>query len=257
LNLLQQNRELNSQLAVIATAAPPTAIDRGERNGGLRQALDAELEANAKLRQELARLKGEPPPPKITSAPAPVLNTAPNRPNRGGGGPDGWLDRIQQQDPERYQQIISEREQRRKEAQDWYDNTLAQLQTRAQAPASPDEATLVTQISDTLAKLNDLRQQMQAARQLPDDQRQAQIAQLMPAMQAAWQDLSKLREQDRALQYAQLGKQLGLSDDKAQALATSIPTIHLNTQYMPRGGGGASVGGGQSAGGTQPNTPSR
>lgn len=266
LHLLDLNRELNAQLATVDAARhakpPGPAVDRAERSGGLRQALESELEANAKLRQELARAKGDPQSPKVSPPPAAVVDATESRPNRGGGGGEGWLDRLKQQDPERYKQIVAERDQRRKEAQDWHDDTLKQLQARAQAPSSPDEATLATQLTDTLTKLNDLRQQMQTARQLPDDQRQAAMAQLMPEMQAAWQDLTKLREQDRQLQYVQLGKQLGLTDDKAQALATSIPTIHQNTQYALRGGGGFGgggfgFGGGQGNTGTQPTTPGR
>ncbi|MEI6085594.1 MAG: hypothetical protein WCS70_15015 [Verrucomicrobiota bacterium] len=257
LNLIQQNQELNAQLTAIDSARQANFPgmwpgDRAVQNGGLRQALESEQEANAELRRELAKLKGEPIPPKATPPPAPTVDTT--RQNRGSGGSEAWLEQIKQQDPERYKQIVAERDQRRKEAQDWYTETLGQLQARAQSPASPDEAALVTQISDTLAKLNDLRQQMQAARQLPDAERQAQLAQLMPEMQTAWQDLTKLREQDRALQYLLLGKQLGLSDDKAQSLATSIPVIHQNTQYTPRGSGGF---GGSSNAGMQPPTPGR
>jgi len=263
LNLVQQNRELNSQLTTIDASRQATSHGEwggwSERRGGLRQALEAEQEANNELRQELARLKGEPPPPKPSPVPAPDFDAAAPRQNRGGGGGDAWLERLKQQDPDRYKQVVADREQRRKDAQDWYDSTLDQLQARAQSPATPDEATLATQLADTLTKLNDLRQQMQAARQLPDEQRQAAMAELMPEMQTAWQDLTKLSEQDRQFQYVQLAKQLGLSEDKAQTLATSIPTINQNTQYMPRGGGGGGFGFGRGQGntGTQPATPGR
>src|SRR5205814_1967244 len=100
------------------------------------------------------------------------------------------------------------------------------------------------QISGALQKLNDLRQQMQAARELPDDQRQAQMAQLMPEMQSTYQQLNTLREQDRTLQLQNLAASLGLKDDKAQALVTGVPQIYQNTQYAPnRGGEGRGFGG--------------
>jgi hypothetical protein len=122
--------------------------------------------------------------------------------------------------------------------QEWYETTLANLRTRARAPQVPEEAALATQLADTLTKLNDLRSQIAAARQLPEAERQQQMSLLMPEMQATWQQLTALREQDRQLQYMILGKQLGLNDTKAQELAASIPTIDQNTRYLPRGWGG-------------------
>lgn len=245
LNLSQQNRELNTQLSAVDAARQAVdSFPMSESRSGLRQALESEQVANAELRQELARWKGVP----VASNTAPAVTTTTEaQPAR--GGTEGWLDRIKQQDPERYKQVVAERDQRRKDLQDWQAETLAQLAARAQSPSMPEEAALVTQISDTLTKLNDLRQQMAASRQLPDDQRQAQMAQLIPEMQSTWQQLTALRDQDRALQYLLLGKQLGLSPDRAQSLATTIPTILQNTQYTPTRGGGPGWGGGQWSGG--------
>jgi len=206
----------------------------------LQKLLAEETAANAKLRKEIARLKNQAATLVTNGAPAvaAVTTNAPNS-NRPGRG-NAWLERMRQDEPERYKQIVADREQRQKEATDWYDNTQSQLAARAQAAASPIEADLATQISSTLSKLSDLRQQMQALAGLPEDQQQAQRTQLMPELQTAMQQLSQLREQDRTLQYQQLATQLGLTGDKATTLATSIPQILQNTQYLPpRGQGGA------------------
>src|SRR5437762_3113304 len=113
LNLVQQNRQLNSQLVALDAARQATMHgewdpERSERRGGLRQALEAEQEANVELREELAKLKGEPVPPKQSSPPPVPENSDAPRGNRdgGGGGPDAWLERIRQQDPERYKQVV-------------------------------------------------------------------------------------------------------------------------------------------------------
>ena len=97
---------------------------------------------------------------------------------------------------------------------------------------------MATQISETLQKMNELRQEMSAVRQLPDEERQAQMAQLIPQMQEAAQQLNALREQDRTLQFYLLGKQLGLPDEKAQGLAPTVQQILQNTQYGRGWGGG-------------------
>ena len=257
INAVKHAQELNAQLEQTETelqklqgapAGKPT-----EGSGAMLQKLLAEeTAANAKLRREIARLKNSAVPLATNSVPgvAAVETNAPNS-NRSGRG-NAWLERMRQDDPERYKQIVAEREQRRKEATDWYEATQSQLAAQAQAAATPDAAELATQIATTLSKLNDLRQQIQAARELPADQQQVQLAQLMPELQTTMQDMSQLREQARTQQYQQLATQLGLTGEKAQTLVTSIPQILQNTQYTPPGGGRS---GGYGFGGPPAGTP--
>ena len=251
ISAVKHAQELNEQLdQAQAELQKLTGAPAGQAKTGssemLQKLLAEETAANAKLRKEIARLKNL-PATVVTNeivGGAAALTNAPGL-NRAGRG-NAWMERMRQEDPERYKQIVADREQRQKEATDWYDSTQNQLAARAQAAASPTEADLATQISNTLSKLSDLRQQMQALAGLPEDQQQAPRSQLMPELQTALQQLSQLREQDRTLQYQQLATQLGLTGDKATALATTIPQILQNTQYMPprgQGGGGFGFGG--------------
>ena len=257
ISAVKHAQELNGQLeqtqAELQKFQEATPGKTASGNGGMLQKLLAEeTAANAKLRKEITRLKNQ-PATLVTNVTPVAATTAPTAPTGGrGGGANAWMERLQKEDPERYKQMVADREQRRKEADDWYDSTQGQLAARAQAAASPDEADLATQIATTLTKLSDLRQQMQAARELPADQQQAQMAQLLPELQSTMQQMSQLREQDRTLQYQQLATQLGLTGDKVQTLATSIPQILKNTQYTPPGGGGR--GGGFGFGGPPPAT---
>ena len=186
---------------------------------------------------------------------------------RRGGGPgfsrgqgNAWLDRMRQEDPQRYQQIVGQREQRRQQAQQAFQDEIVQLDARAQSAATPEEADLVGQITDTVTKLNDLRSQMQAARNLPEDdpQRQPQIDQLGADMRATYQQLNQLRDQDRTLQLQNLAADLGLQGDKVQSLVDGVPQIYRNTQYnRGQGGGGPGGGGGRQGQPAQPPTQSQ
>ena len=265
ISAVRHAQELNEQLdqaqaELQKLAGAPAGNTKTGSSEMLQKLLAEETAANAKLRKEIARLKNQPITvvTNETSGTTAALTNAPGS-NRAGRG-NAWMERMRQEDPERYKQIVADREQRQKEAADWYDNTQSQLAARAQAAASPTEADLATQISSTLSKLSDLRQQMQALAGLPEDQQQAQRAQLMPELQTAMQQLSQLREQDRTLQYQQLATQLGLTGDKATTLATSIPQILQNTQYTPPrgqgGGGGFGFGGPPGTPAPAPTTPS-
>ena len=243
---------------------------RPESEERLRELLNQQEAANTELRNELSRLEEEhaASDSKFEASARSAADTVQQPALTGRGGPGAWMERIRQQDPERYKQMVADRERRRQDANDWYDTTQEQLQARAQSPTTPEEATLVTQISDTLQKLSDLREQMRAMRQLPEDQRQAQMAQLRPELQATYQQLNTLRDQDRTLQFQNLATQLGLKGDNAQTLVDSIPQIYKNTQYTPPrgdagpdgfGGGGAAGdrGGSPSGTGSTPSPPNR
>ena len=256
-------QELNAQLEQTQAELqklPSTPAGKPTAGSGemLQKLLAEESAANAKLRKEIARLKNQAATLVTNGSPAvTAVTTNTANSNRAGRG-NAWMERMRQDDPERYKQIVAEREQRRKEATDWYETTQGQLAAQAQAAATPDAAELATQIATTLSKLNDLRQQIQAARELPADQQQVQMAQLVPELQTAMQDMSQLRDQARTQQYQQLATQLGLTGEKAQTLVTSIPQILQNTQYSPPRSQGGFGGGGPSTlpPPTPPTTPS-
>ena len=225
----------------------------------LRQLLADKEAEYAELQQQYAELQHSISQP-ASGAADPTRVAASTSPRRGGqpgfqrGPANAWLDRMRQEDPQRYQQIVAQREQRRQQAEQAFQDQLTELSTRAQNAPTQQEADLATQVADTLTKLNDLRTQMQAARNLPeeDPQRQTQIDQIAADMRIANQQLGDLRRQDRALQLQTLGKTLGLADDKTQALVDAIPQIYQNTRY---GQGGPGGGGGGRPGGQQGQTP--
>ncbi len=183
------------------------------------------------------------------------------------GGPNNpWMERLRLQDPERYKQMMAAREQRRQQVQEQYQEQMASLENRVQTAPTQEEVDLASQIADTLGKLGQLRQQMQALRDLPPDQQQAQMAELGPQLQAARQQLNDLRDQDRATQYTQLATQLGLKGQDVQTLVQGIPQILQNTTYTQPGQGrpggfGPGFGGGggntgNTGGGGASSTPS-
>ena len=234
ISAVSHSQELNAQLEQAQTElqnlrGKPTSKTTTGSNEMLQKLLAEETAVNAELRKEIERLEN-------SAASAPVANVSvaatveTNLLTVGrASGPAAWMERIRQQDPERYKQIVADREQRRKETDDWYTTTQSQLAARAQAAATPDEADLANQIADTLTKLNDLRQQQQQLQvaNLPTD------PQLQTEIQNIRQQLSQLSEQDRTLQYQQLATQLGLTGDKAQTLVTTIPQILQATKFTP------------------------
>jgi DNA repair exonuclease SbcCD ATPase subunit len=208
----------------------------------------------AKLKEDYARLQEQ-----LTNAtPVAAVNTNATpfgfgRGQRGGNNP--WLERLRLQDPERYKQMVAAREQRIQRAEQQYQDQMTQLENRIQTAPSQEEVDLASQIADTLDRYGQLRQQMQALRDLPPDEQQAQMAELGPQLRALRQQLNDLRDQDRTMQYSQLADQLGLKGQDAQTLAQSIPEILKNTQYsLPGQGGRGGFGGFGGGGGNNANT---
>jgi hypothetical protein len=245
---------------------------RGPNDGGsipssisdetLRRLL-AEKEAEyAKLSEQYARLQRMSSRSATQSVRAARIAAAATRRSEVNGPPPppgrgAWLEQIRQQDPQRYQQIIAQREQRRQQAEQSFQEQLEILDARAQTAATQTEADLATQIADTLTKMNDLRAQMEAARNLPEDdpQRQAKIDQLAADSRATWQQLSQLREQDRTLQLQNLATSLGLQGDSVQTFIESVPQIYQNTRYGQGGGPGGGGRQGWDQGGPPPPPP--
>ena len=261
ISAVKHSQELNAQLEHAQTElqnvqSKPTGKTTTGSNEMLQKLLAEETAVNAELRKEIERLQNQ-ATTLVTNLPAVVITTNTVTTTRFSRG-SAWLERLRKDDPERYQQVVADRDQRRKEIDDWYASTQSQLAAQAQAAATPDEADLANQIAASLANLKDLRQQVQAANELPPDQQSAQLAQLMPQLQAAVQDMSQLRDQARTVQYQQLATQLGLSTANAQTLVTTIPQILQSTTFTPpRGNGGLGFGGGSAATppATSPTTP--
>jgi uncharacterized phage infection (PIP) family protein YhgE len=251
-----RNRELVARLEQ-AQPAPGPAVPATE-TGRLRQALEDQELANAALRDELDQLKRgatNSPPRSLEAVRASNIDSSQNAPRQTGSA---WLDRLKKEDPERYKQIVAEREQRRKATDQWFADTINQLDQRAQSAPTEQEATLASQIADTLAKLNELRQQWAAIRELPEANQSPQGQQLIAQMQETTQALRDLSQQDRTLQLQQFAQSIGLSDQASlQGFVNSISTIYSNTSYraMTGGGGFGGRGGPPSNTGTTTPTP--
>jgi hypothetical protein len=248
--------ELQQQLATSKPSSP--TVDTGLEDMLARR--EAEY---AQLREEYEKLKER---TASNAVPSMVSTSASVDRRRGGPGVNNaWLERLRLQDPERYKQMIVAREERRKQADQQYQEQLNQLDQRIQTAPTQTEVDLASQIADTLDRLTQLRQQREALASLPADQQQSQAQDLAAQAREAFQALGQLREQDRALQYQQLADQLGLKGEDAQTLVQSIPQILQKTQYSPQrgqggpggfGGFGGGPGGTAGGGATQPSTTS-
>jgi hypothetical protein len=252
---MKRAQDINAQLQ---QAQSDLARRKGSRDAGgqtseerLRELLNQQEAANAQLREDLAQLRNTnsvAQSAKDNRADAGAADS--QRPGRGGGG--AWMERIRQEDPERYKQIVQQREERRKAMDQRYQETMDQLDQRAQSAPTQVEADLVGQIADTLAKLNDLRQQWQAIRSLPEDQQQAQVPDLAAQMRQTTDQLRDLSQQDRTLQLQNFARSLGVTDDNGiQSFVSGVTGIYSNTNYRVMIGGGGFGGGGPGGPGGQ------
>ncbi len=171
----------------------------------------------ARLRQELDRLRRSARAVAPPSAPASTNLAA-----AAGTNQVSWLERLRQQDPERYKQIMDGRDQRRQQADAFFQQQFNRLDERLQSTQTQEEADLVNQISDTLNKMNDLRQSWENAAQLSGDERRKLVADSWQA----YQTYSQLRSQDRQLQLRQLASQIGYQNPQdAAPFLNAINTI--------------------------------
>ena len=161
------------------------------------------------------------------------------------------MERLKTEDPERYKQIQEDRERRRQYVEGLVRDQLTRLDQRLQMAQSQEEVNLISQISDTVGQLNDLRQQWQDIRELPDDQRHQKFEELATTTREAYQNLSTLRAQDRQMQLQQLAAQVGYSSATDQAqFAKAIQQIYQETdtsmeRFMGFGHGRGGSGGGR------------
>src|SRR5881296_3434068 len=87
----------------------------------LRQSLNQQEEINAQLRGDLTGLKQ---PQSRPSPERPAATNASPADLPGRSGPGAWMERLRQEDPERYKQIVEQREQRRKATDQWYQDKI-------------------------------------------------------------------------------------------------------------------------------------
>ena len=200
---------------------------------GLRELLTQQEQANQKLRAEIARLKTN----TTAASNSKTEPTPEDRPARGGGA--SWMERLQRDDPERYKQIVEQRDQRRKAADKWFQDQISALDQTAQTAASQDEAEIASQIADTLAKLNDLRTQWAAIRELPQDQRDEAAQQLQSDTRNAYKSLNDLRTNYQDIQFGKVLADAGVSPKAIQETVAEInKVLKISGELSPPHGGG-------------------
>jgi len=265
-------RELKGQLEAEETKLKElTARDRdaSKRNvdtgmGELLAQRDAEYE---QLHDDYDRLKEQLAAVRTVNVAIPAVTSTPTRVAFGGfqrRNMSNFLERVRLQDPQRYKEIVQRIQQRQQEAAQEYDDQMGTLAARAQNAATPEEADLLSQITDSLDKINQLRQSRAAVADLPEDQQQAQMQSINDQLRDAMQTLSQQRDQERTIQYQQLADQLKLNDADKQLLSQTIPQILKDTQYNPPRGpggfggfGGAGAASGNTSGSSSTTTPSQ
>jgi hypothetical protein len=245
---LRKQLQQSAAHTVAHAPAPPPNRDTAR----LRKLLDDRDAAYAELEAAYRQLRdGQTSTQHLVAAgPATPTLAKPNT-NR-----TSWMDRMKQEDPERYKQIVAEREQRRQAMDQWFKDRVSALDERAQSAPTQEEADLATKIADNLTKLSDLRQQWQSVRDLPDDQREAAMAQLQADTRETYQNLRTLGQQDRQVQLQNLAQSVGMnSSSDVQKFVTTVGDIYQSTDYSGRGMGMGGGGGGHNRNNPPPTTP--
>jgi len=200
------------------------------------EALSRDLrEQNDQLRR---RLETQAPPrvAVVLATNAPARSSSTNRVS--------WLERMQQENPERYKQIMEEREQRRQRVDAFMKEQFTRLDERLQTAQTQEEADLINQLTDTLQKADELRLKWEEVRQLPEAQRAEHAQELRAESWQIYQTLGQLRAQDRKIQLEQVARDLGYRDPKdVQAFVDSLDRIYTETdmsmnRWMGFGRGG-------------------
>ncbi len=225
------------QVAPATLPTEPVTVSATAKEKLLQRLLDERVAAYAKLQAELDALRksgGEP------AAAAPVVSE-PATASRA-----TWLERLKAENPVRFQQIQQQREQRRQGVDERFRDQMTRLDERLETVESQEEAELVVQIADSVAKLDELRAQWQQLRGLPEEERRAAAPQLMAESRDAYETLSNLRARDRQLQLQQLAADIGYRDaggttefvDAVQRIYTETDTSLNRFMGMGRWGRG-------------------
>lgn len=252
-------QELAARDAEIATlkrdGAPTTTQDADKEVRVLRQMLESKEKAFNAL---LASTKRDATTNSTVAAGDEVASTVTpaDQPARGqvaGDGGGSWLERLRTEDPERFARIQQEREERRQRFENRMAEQYTRLDQRLQNAQGKEEADLVTALADTLNQMNDVRKQWEGLRELPEDKRQAQFAQLVQQSRQLYETYTTLRDQDRQFQLKQLASQVGYQNpNDATQFVEAVNTIYRETDTSMRGlfgfGFGPGAGGGRRSG---------
>lgn len=225
---LKETRAELEHLRQTRATGSPTRVE------ALEKLLREQSAAYAKLQDDYRALQRGDAAADDETQPAPAANTNNTATARGPGGAGGsWLERLRTEDPERYKQIQEERERRRARVDAYFDEQFDRLDQRYATATSPDEVNLVGQIAETLGKIDELRQQWQQLRELPEDERRAQAQQLAGASRETYQRLAELRTLDRDLQLNQLASQLGYGGGDSAQFVDRVKGIITETETNP------------------------
>jgi hypothetical protein len=216
---LERKEAENQQLR----AAQMASAEVGALEKQLRDMETAYNRLQAETGQMKKQAAAAPAAPKvIASVTNTVVATATNRPS--------WLERTRQEDPARYKQVTEARDQRRQQMETYMQEQFTRLDERLKGAQTQEEADLISQISVTLQKVDELRQKWETIRQLPDEERRAQGQQLAAEGWETYQTLTQLRSQDRQMQLAQFASQVGYRQPKdVQAFVDSLQRIYTET----------------------------
>lgn len=207
----------------------------------LRRELAEKEKRVAALRQQLAQQAQAEAQPAIVAPTNTVDNTTTNAAT---GERRSWLDRLREQNPERYKQIMEAREERRQRVDAFFQEQFDRLDERYAVARTQEEAELITQIADTLGRVEELRGQWEQIRQLPDEQRREAARKLGQESWETYQTLIQLRERDRQLQIRNLASQIGYrTPEEVEQFAQAIDRVYRETdtsmrRFMGWGGGG-------------------
>jgi hypothetical protein len=208
----------------------------------------AELESVVAEREaEIARLRGA-----LAAASASAVVVAPttpgvsltNAPRR------SWMEDLQQNDPERYQEIMERRETARQAARYAIAKKAAHFLQRDTEAMDEAETEGYVRMMDLLADSLALTEQLDAGL---DGEARREISQ---SLRENMRDLSPLLEAERAREFQQIGRDLGYDEGESEAFAayltdvvdlTSVGSIFRG--FMRGGGGPGGFGGPGGAGG--------
>jgi len=170
-----------------------------------------------------------------------------------------WLENLQTSDPERYKEIMEQRETARQAAKYDIAKKAAHFLIRDDVEMTEQEAEQYTRMMTLLEDSMKLTEQLNA--ELPQDQRREIGRDLRRNMR----ELSPLLESERDKELYRVGKDLGYTDEDAAGFAlyirdvidvTSVNSIFRNSmRAMGTGGGWGGGWGGNGGDQSRPNSP--
>jgi hypothetical protein len=233
----RQARALHAELAETAVQlerlkqpAPALAAADGQDAAFLRKLLQDRETAYNELRDKYQRLVNASAGAEASPLP-PATTITLDSPNIASGAERGsYMERLRETDPERFRQIQQTREQWRQQTEKRLQEQLGRLDERIQNAASQEEVELLTALSESLVKIDEVRRGFETLRGLPGEERAVQARQLANQSMETYRQYSELRARDRELQLRQLATQIGYSDSNAAAqFVESVQRIYDET----------------------------